>query len=292
MKTRNNKIKNRRNKINTKKFRGGADLEQIRGDEQPDEPIKTETKNKSTNSRMYNRINGLRSKLWSRPYRQNKVVPENPVSETEENPSDNEPPTSTNESGGEPGEETRDNETPTTTDEPEGKTKVIPFSESVKNEPGPTPSELDINDTLSMEGIDTENQENLKPVVNGIPNPNSFPPSATVIGEPVPASQTDNPKAPTAQVTSINGEPMTQGNTGCPQIVECAKEALAVIERCKGASKESGESKNLEAEVIPVKEGGKKKYKKKRRNTRKPKRRTKKRKSRRRISKKRKNRKH
>ena len=63
---------------------------------------------------------------------------------------------------------------------------------------------------------------------------------------------------------------MSQGNTGCPQIVECAKEALAVIEGCKGASEESGESKNLEAEVTKVEEdadttvpeatGGKKKY--------------------------------
>ena len=280
MKTRNNKIKNRRNKRNTKKFRGGAVLEQ------PEDPIKTKTKNKSTKPSVYNRIKSFRP--WSRSNNP-KIAPEKPADETDV------------QTDVQTDVDTSDNSSNKPIDETGGETEFIQIPG--ENEPGSTESgfdsrAIDINNPLSMEGIDTKNQENLKPELEGIPT-NSDEPSATVIGEAVPASVAGNPPdAPTAQLTiPVQGKSMTEGKSGCPQIVECAKKAIEVIQNCKGASEEPGESKNLEAEegadtTVPEATGGKKKNKKKRRNTRKPKRGTKKRKSRRRISKKRKNRKH
>ena len=139
------------------------------------------------------------------------------------------------------------------------------------NEPGGEPEVSDINVPLSM-------SKNPEPAVEG------------ELSQDIPIADSVE-IADVAQGAPVNAEPMTQGNTGCPQIVDCAKKAIEVIQNCKGASEETEVSTIPEAEGAESK-GGKKKNKKKRRNTRKPKRRTKKRKSRRRISKKRKNRKH
>ncbi len=247
MKTRNNKIKNRRNKRNTKRFTGGRKM-------------------MSGLSSLSSLRQGIGKKIGS--LRNRGKTPSG------------EPGTTQGEPGTTQGDKTEGEPGTTQGDETEGEPGTTQGDETEGN-----PSD---NQT-STSSEDLEIEPNTTQVVEG------------KLSQDIPIADRVE-IADVAQGAPVNAEPMTQGNTGCPQIVDCAKKAIEVIQNCKGASEETEVSTIPEAEFTTDEEGastkdqppigGKKKNKKKRRNTRKPKRRTKKRKSRRRISKKRKNRKH